>query len=200
MASLYPDSWDSYLNIFTVFLRVLGLFVMVPGFSHKSIPMQFKVIFALGMSLAVYPIVAPYLPPVPETLGGLVLLSLRETIIGLLMGMIAYITFEAIHLGAQFIGYQIGMGTAGLIDPVNSSSVSPLVPLHGWIALILFFVLDMHHSLLLVFFTSFEVSNSFDAGTFGSTALLNLFISASANIFCNRCQNGSTIHSVDLDD
>lgn len=183
MNFLYPRDWGVYLTIFMIFLRLLGFFILVPGFSHRSIPSSFKLLFAVIIALALFPVLRHRLLPVPMDVGGMALYAVRETAIGFLMGFVAFLTFEAIHLAAQFVGYQMGFGAVGLIDPVNHSSVSVLVPLTGWIALMVFFFTDMHHQLIRLFVYSFEITRPVSIGALAEVSVVKLFIQTSANLF-----------------
>lgn len=183
MNGLYPQNWLSYLGVLSIFLRFLGLFLLVPAFSHRSVPPLFKILFALVLSLAFYPILKWHLPILPTSVAGLVGLVARETVVGFLMGFVMFITFEGIHLAAQFMGYQMGFGTVGLIDPVNHSQVSVLVPLHGWMALMVFFFTDMHHHVLQLFFMSFEITRDLNASIFANPELVQMVIGISAKLF-----------------
>ena len=162
MSALLNHFWAGHLGVFVVFLRLAGLFILIPVFSHRSIPGSARVFLALSMSVAIHPIVAPFLPEIPESLGGMVLLALGQTAMGFLMGFVAYLTFEAINLAAQFIGFQIGFGIAGLMDPQTQSQTSVLVPIHGLAALMIFLMADMHHHVLFLFVKSFEVTAQWD--------------------------------------
>lgn len=158
MTTLYPPHWQSYLDILLVFLRLSGFFVFIPGFSHRAIPNIVRVLFALAFSLAINPIVQGSVISVSDSLSSLILASIREVSVGLLMGFAAYVTFEAINLGAQFVGYQMGLGTAGLIDPQHQSNESIMVPFHSWIVLMIFFLGDFHHEMLRLFVSSFVLT------------------------------------------
>jgi flagellar biosynthesis protein FliR len=182
MTYFYPEKWISHLNILVILLRFLGFFFLVPGFSHNSIPATFKILLAVALSLALYPIVMQWLPPVGLTLDGIVFIALRESSIGLIMGFAAYITFEAVNLAAQMIGYQMGFGSAGLMDPQNHSQVSIIVPFQGWLLLMVFFLTDMHHQLIRVFVLSFEATKGFDAHIV-SQGMLKYFINLSGRLF-----------------
>ena len=92
-------------------------------------------------------------------------------------------TFEAIHLAAQFIGYQRGLGTVGLMDPVTQPQTSAIVPLASWIALMVFFYTNMHHEILKHFVMSFEVTQPLSAETIQRKEVLNLFVDVSARLF-----------------
>jgi len=193
MTSFYPQQWTAYLDIMRVFLRLLGLFVVVPAFSHKAIPTVVKVSLALALSLAFYSFLKPYLGAVPMTLGGLALVALRETVVGLLMGFTAYLVFEAVHLAGQFIGYQIGFGSVGLIDPVNNTQSSVLVPLTGWMALMVFFIMDLHHLMIQLFIYSFKITQNMDLALVGSASVFKVLSETTGNLFVVAVQMAAPI-------
>lgn len=182
MSHLYPNDWHTYLGILLVFMRALGLFLLVPGFSHNAIPMNVKILFALSLSLVIHPIVRPYLANIDNSLALLMGLALRETVIGFLMGFVGYLLMEGTHLAAQFVGYQMGFGTAGLLEPQSQSSVSVIVHLQSWIVLVLFFVTDLHHHVIQVFVQSFVITKNLES--LGMNAeTLKLVVGVSAKIF-----------------
>ena len=183
MTALYPQDWHAYLQVSLVFLRLMGFFLLLPGFSHEAIPSTVKILLGLSLSLAFYPIVQSYLPAFPDTWSGIVAAVLRETTLGLLMGFSAYVTFEAINLAAQFVGYQIGFGTASLVDPQNQSSVSIFVPLHSWIALMIFFFSNMHYDMIRLFVLSFQITHRMQDTLLQNVNLLNYIVALTAKLF-----------------
>lgn len=183
MSALYPTSWLAYLDILLVFLRLLGLFLLVPAFSHETIPMTVKMGLALALSLAIYPIVRGFLPPLDLSLGGIIAAALRETFVGLIMGFAAYVTFEAINLAAQFTGYQMGFGAAGLMDPQTHASVSILVHLNQWLVLMVFFVANMHHHVLQLFVMSFELTHGLHHEILANTTVLASIVLFTGKLF-----------------
>ncbi len=183
MSIYFPQDWTSILRIVTVFFRLAGLFVFVPLFSHHTIPARMRMMIAVALTFAIFPIVDKFVPPVPEALGALALVVLRESIIGILLGFVGYLTFEAIHLAAQFVGYQMGFGAAGVMDPSHSKEMSVLVPLQGWIALMVFLMADMHHQTLAVFIKSFETTAELHQAFGTHLPLLNLIVDKTGTLF-----------------
>lgn len=145
----------------------------------------------MSLSLAFYPLVKSSIGSIPETWGGIAMLSLRETGVGLLMGFICYLTYEAIHLAAQIVGYQMGFGTAGLIDPQNQSNESLLVPLHSWLALLVLFSTDMHHQLLKLFLMSYVATQKMQITSFSNQETFRLITQVSGNLFVLAIQMGA---------
>jgi flagellar biosynthetic protein FliR len=182
MNSLYPQDWSSYFQILVVFLRGMGLFVIVPVFSHRAVPGRIKTLLALVLSFALYPIVKRYLPAMPGSFEELSLLVLRESAIGVLMGFAAYVTFEAISLGAQFAGYQMGFGSAAIPDP-QYQGTSALVPLQGWLALMVFLFTDMHHQVIQVFVRSFELTAQLGTLRVDGLPFLNALVLLTSKLF-----------------
>jgi len=183
VSGLYPTEPFAYLGVLLVFFRMLGLFLLVPGFSHGAIPQPVKVLMALSLALVLNPVVSQFVHVPENSLAGYLACVISETAVGFLMGFIVYVTFEAISMGAQFVGYQMGLGTAGMMDPTHSEQVSAMVPLQAWVAILIFFVADMHHHVLLVFTESFRVTQGMTSGSFHDPAILRFFVGVTAKLF-----------------
>lgn len=78
----------------------------------------------------------------------LVLLIVREVLIGLLLGFIGYLMFMMIQTAGSFIDMQIGFAIANVIDPMTGVSAPLLGNFKYMIALLLFLGMNGHHYLL----------------------------------------------------
>ncbi len=86
-----------------------------------------------------------------------VLLIIKEAIIGLLLGLIAYIILAAIQIAGGFIDFQMGFAIANVVDP-QTGAQSPLIGQYFYtIAILFILVVDGHHLLLNGLVYSFEV-------------------------------------------
>jgi len=160
MNGIYPEDPLVYLAIFLIFCRLMSFLLLIPVLGHKAIPAPFRLSLGLTLSLVLYPVVKRYLPPVPLSIEGVTLAVGREVCVGLVLGAGAYVTMEAIALGAQLTGYQLGWGTAGLLDPHSQQQTSALAPLYGWMALMVILLADLHHVFLANFAESFAVTGA----------------------------------------
>jgi len=79
----------------------------------------------------------------------LTLLTLKELGVGVIVGFIANLVFNAMQLAGQFIGLQIGFSLANVLDPIFSQSVSILDQLYTMLAGLIFLAIDGHHMLIL---------------------------------------------------
>ena len=112
-------SLTAYLLILT---RITAFFVTVPLFSYRSIPATQRIIFgALLAWMLVYTIDVPDL----DIDGAYLLLVMKEAMIGLFIGIIAFIVMSAIQIAGGFIDFQMGFAIANVIDP-QTGAQSPL--------------------------------------------------------------------------
>lgn len=193
MREIYPSDWPGYIQILLVFLRAMGLLLLVPGLSHGALPRSFKLLFCLSLALVIYPIVKPHLPEISNNLGQIVILALRETFIGLVMGFVAYLLSEGTSLASQFVGYQMGFGTAGLLEPQSQSSVSIVVHLKIWIVLVLFFITNTHHHVIQLFVESFALTRNLDYSFGVNKATLDIIVTTAGKMFVMAVQLAAPI-------
>ncbi|RCW70702.1 flagellar biosynthetic protein FliR [Saliterribacillus persicus] len=137
-----------------ILVRVLAFFATVPIFSYRNIPTQLKI--GIGFFLAW---ILFYSIPTPELVidGIYILLIMKEIVIGLFLGLLAYIILAAIQIAGGFIDFQMGFAIANVIDP-QTGAQSPLIGQYFYTIAILFLLaVDGHHLLINGMFYSFEV-------------------------------------------
>ena len=110
---------------FVVFLRVAATVSLLPGFGEQSVPMRVKLMVALAFTL----VVAPALPqtPPPPGLDAVALLTLTETLSGVLMGL----GIRLFMLGLQTAG-AIAAQSTSLSQILGGAAIEPL-PAMGYI-------------------------------------------------------------------
>ena len=76
-------------------VRMIAFIVIAPPFSSKAFPLRIKGMLALGLALAVAPVVAPgYVSP--DT-GGYVVSLVLELVVGAVLGFLVMVVFSAIQ-------------------------------------------------------------------------------------------------------
>ncbi|MCG8440539.1 MAG: flagellar type III secretion system protein FliR [Caulobacterales bacterium] len=131
-----------------VFARVGGLVMLAPGFGEPGVPMRMRLAFALMLALAVGPVVAPDLPPMPAQPIGLAGLVITELLIGLAIGGIARFFFAALAVAGQIIGMQSGLAMAQNFDPTIGQQGAVFGAFLNVTGLAMLFALDLHHLFL----------------------------------------------------
>ncbi|MFU0790964.1 flagellar biosynthetic protein FliR [Virgibacillus proomii] len=128
-----------------VFVRVLAFFIVMPLFSYRTIPTPFKIGISFFLAyLLFYTVDAPTLTIDLTYL----LLVFKEVLIGLLIGLMAYIILSAVQIAGGFIDFQMGFAIANVIDP-QTGAQSPLTGQYFYIIALLFLLsVNGHHILI----------------------------------------------------
>lgn len=145
----------NYLPAFLLILvRFVAFFATVPIFSYRNIPNQFKIGIAFFLAwITLYTIEAP---EIAIDLSFIMLIG-KEALIGLLLGLIAYMILAAVQIAGGFIDFQMGFAIANVIDP-QTGAQGPLVGQYFYTIAILFLLtVDGHHLLLNGAMFSFEI-------------------------------------------
>lgn len=136
-----------------IFVRVTAFFVSLPLFSYKTIPVQFKIGFSFFLAMImVYTVDSPVIP----IDGMFILLLVKEAVVGLFIGLLAYIILSAIQIAGGLIDFQMGFAIANVIDP-QTGAQSPLTGQYFYIIALLFLLsVNGHHLLIDGIFYSYD--------------------------------------------
>lgn len=140
-----------------VLVRMAGLFLMSPVFGRQNVPAYLK----LGLSLFLTYLVFSnrFLTNEMElwSFFEFGILVFREVLVGFVMGFLTTLVFSAILTAGQLIDTQIGFGIVNVIDPQSSIQVPMMGNFMNILALLVFFVLDGHHTLVKLIFGSYDL-------------------------------------------
>jgi flagellar biosynthetic protein FliR len=113
-------------------VRMVAFIVIAPPFSTNAFPLRVKGILALGLALAVSPIVTPgYVSP--DTAGFLVALVL-EFVVGAVLGFLVMLVFSAVQSAGNLIDLFGGFTLAQGFDPqlqINGAQFTRLFQMAG---------------------------------------------------------------------
>jgi flagellar biosynthetic protein FliR len=139
-----------------IFVRTTAFMFAAPFFSIRNVPVYIKVSFGLILAALLYPVLNIN-QVAPDAGSSLYWLSvIQETLVGLILGFTATLAFSAIRMAGQFIDLHIGFAMAGLFDPVSGVHTTLIGEFLYIMAMLLFFVLDGHHTLLILLSRSYE--------------------------------------------
>ncbi|MFD2171343.1 flagellar biosynthetic protein FliR [Tumebacillus lipolyticus] len=150
----------NYVEVFTlVLVRVSSFFFLTPFFGARNIPMQVKIGLALVLALLLTPALA--VSEAGQLYAGmgfaeLLLIILKEFMVGVALAMVAAFIFAAIQVGGMFIDMQIGFVMANVFDPLTGASAPITGQFKYALAILLFLGLDGHHGLLAALLQSYE--------------------------------------------
>ncbi len=138
-------------------VRFSGFFLNLPIFGESVVPMRAKA----GLSALCAMLILPHLiatQEMPElTVLGYGLMALRELVLGLSVGFLLMMNIEALKLGGQLIGMQVGFSFVQVVDPESNRSQAIISEFLQLVALIVFLVVNGHLIFLQAFATSFDL-------------------------------------------
>jgi len=141
------EIWLQFIPGFLLVLcRITCFFVTAPVFSTHNVPVPFRIGLAFFVSLITFLTVGT--GTVIEIDALYFLAVIREVLVGLLLGFLAYMFFTAVQVAGSFTDLQIGFGMANMVDPLTGVS-SPLIGNFKFmLAILLFLSFNGHHLLL----------------------------------------------------
>jgi flagellar biosynthetic protein FliR len=129
-------------NLLLIFCRITAFFIVAPVFSAKNVPNQFKI----GLSFFITLIVFSTIDPSAMTINGVYVVAImKEIVIGLLIGFVAYLFFTVVQISGSFIDMQMGFSMANIIDPMTGTQSPILGNLKFMLAVLLFITMGGDH-------------------------------------------------------
>jgi flagellar biosynthetic protein FliR len=139
------------------FGRAAGLLFAAPIFQGRMIPVQLKVMLALGLALIVAPFIkfnSDLLQTNPWITAGFLL---QEILVGLIMGFVVNLTFYTVQVTGYFLDVPMGFGMINILDPASGTEMPLFGQFNFILAGLIFLVMNGHHTLIVSFVKSFQV-------------------------------------------
>lgn len=155
------DNLSILVNNFQIFLlifvRISSFIFVCPVLSSSLIPARGKIIFALLLSYIIYPSISFHDFTSAVTLFQIILMISHEVFVGMILGFIGTIIFEAIRVAGEVAGMQSGFGIVSVMDPQNQQQLSIISIFLYLIATILFVVSGGLNYLIAIIYKSFKI-------------------------------------------
>ncbi len=147
------SSW--ILSAWLPFVRIGGAVMAAPLFGSRNVPARVRLSITVLTALLLVPVLPPAPAVNPLSLAAL-LLAINELLLGLCIGFLIQLVFEAVVFAGQVIAMGMGLGFAVMVDPLRGVSVPVLSQYLLLIALLLFVAMGGHLEFLRVIAGSFE--------------------------------------------
>lgn len=136
------------LGFFIVFTRIGAMMSLLPGLGDDSLPVRFRLLLALLLTVVIFPTVFLLLPPSPKSLEALAGVLGKEMLIGLIIGGAVRMLMQALHVAGTMIANQIGIASAMLFDPSMGGQASVVTKFLGLIGVMMIFTTNTHHVMI----------------------------------------------------
>ncbi len=136
-------------------LRVGGFVLAAPVASETVIPTFVKIVMSLSLAFLMAPLVQ-----IPAALtifsGAGMLAGVQEILIGVAIGMVVQLTFEALTFAGQTISLTMGLGFATLVDPQRGANTTVLGQMFMIFGILTYLAINGHLVLLGALAESFQ--------------------------------------------
>jgi flagellar biosynthetic protein FliR len=147
------------ITAFLAFCRIGGCFMLMPGLSSVRVPMNVRLFVSVAASLALvgtlWDQIVPHVSSRPAVLIPLVL---SELVTGALIGLVARFFVLSLSFMASAIAMMGGYGGVPGSSIEENDVNGPAGAIITLAALIVLFVLDFHHQVVLALVKSYEVA------------------------------------------
>jgi len=137
-----------------VAVRIITLVNLLPIISSPSIDIKVRVMFGMFLSMIIAPII-PVPEDLPVTFIWLIPYAIKEILIGLLLGTVSKVLFEALNFAGSQVSRMMNLSMVSLIDPASSDKTNAIGQMYYFIAMLLLFVTNGHHFFIQAIFDSF---------------------------------------------
>ena len=162
-----------------LFFRFSALFIAVPIFSHKNIPMQLKASMAFFFTIVFYASMPPL--TIAINLPSIILAILSEFMLGLVVGIVLLLAYNVITLAGGIISFMMGFSMASAIDPQSGISMPIISQFLSLLSLMVLITLNLDHWVLL--FVDESLKRVPLGGFMMSEDIFNYIMKAAANMF-----------------
>ncbi|MGI9248398.1 MAG: flagellar biosynthetic protein FliR [Woeseiaceae bacterium] len=137
------------------FVRIGAFMMVMPLIGGSFTPIRVRLLLAVVLTIAIAPLVPPAATQDVLSVAGLVMM-IQEIGIGVALGFLVQLVFDAIALGGQVIAMSMGLGFAVFLDRARGVSVPVLGQLFLMLGMLVFLSLDGHLALIRLLAESFR--------------------------------------------
>ncbi|MGE8287789.1 MAG: flagellar biosynthetic protein FliR [Stenotrophomonas sp.] len=142
-------------NTLWIMLRIGAMLMAMPMIGSRAVPARIRVLLGIALSVAL----APILPPVPLFYGFdsvTVLTIARELAVGICMGFLLRLIFEAGAMAGEMIAQSTGLAFAQMTDPLRGGSSGVIGQWFYLLFGLLFFTTNGHLAVVSLLVDSYK--------------------------------------------
>jgi len=140
-----------------VVARLIPMVQLVPYLGGEAVPQTVKMGLAIALAVLVYP--AVWLDggaqALPDGAFGITMLVIKEIFVGITLGFVCALSFEAMRMAGQIIDNSAGLTQATTMVPQLPDRISPTSNFLYQLGIVFFFAVGGHHIFLWALTRSF---------------------------------------------
>ena len=154
---LFGVSERSFEIFMLVFARISMVIAVIPIFGSTNVPIPIKIGLSLFVSLITYAIIDPSMIPLELSVAELMIIILKEGLVGLLFGFVTGIMFFSIQFAGHFISLQMGFSMVQIIVPQSQERIPIIGQFYFILTILIFLLINGHHLVLSSLGESFNL-------------------------------------------
>ncbi|MFV0623215.1 flagellar biosynthetic protein FliR [Sphingomonas sp. ac-8] len=170
-----PDALPQEATAFLIlFARIGAVLMLLPVFSEDAVPGRIRLLIALGMTAALWGLLGVHTMPLATDGDALPGILVTELLIGLGLGLLVKMMFQAIAIAGSIVSLQIGLSSAVIFDQSQGGQATIVSKFVSVAAAVVCMALAVHHLWIAAIVRSyviFPVGALPPAGDFASLAL-----------------------------
>ena len=127
----------------------------MPVVGGSFVPVKVRLLLAMALTGVIAPVIPTASTPEVLSAAGLVTM-IQEIAIGVTLGFLVQLVFDAIALGGQVIGMSMGLGFAVFLDKARGVNIPVLGQLFLMLGMLVFLSMDGHLALIQLLAKSFH--------------------------------------------
>ena len=124
------------------FLRIGACLMVAPVFGAGVVPPRARLVLAGALTLMVAPLLQQ--PDVPMFSGAGLVVTLQQVLVGVAIGFVLQIVFDALAMGGQLLANTMGLSFAFNVDPLRGTGAPVVGQFYTLIATLTFLALNGH--------------------------------------------------------
>jgi len=143
MITLTAGQIEGWLAAFLwPFLRIGACLMVAPVFGARHVPARVRLVMAGAITLLVAPLLP--LPEAPLLSGPGLVIGVQQLLIGVAIGFILQVVFDALAMGGQLLANTMGLSFAFNVDPLRGTGAPVVGQFYTLIATLTFLALNGH--------------------------------------------------------
>lgn len=157
MTDIYQFSDTQILLFCLVLVRMSAFVVSWPVFGTEMVSNQVKVLFALLLTMTVFPNLTWNSVQIEATTSNLILLVLKEAFVGLSIGYLARLFFFTFRVAGEMASQAMGLSAAQMFNPAVGGQSTALEQFYVGLATLFYLTANGHHHLITGLVDSFTL-------------------------------------------
>ena len=140
-----------------IFARMGAMLMAIPGLGETFVPARVRLSLGLLLAFILFPVIGASVPAIPANVSGVAFAVIKESAIGLMIGVILRLFMSSLAAAGEIISIQSTLSFAQTANPTQAAPSPTLGAFLGLFGLVLIMATNMHHLFLSAIVRSYTL-------------------------------------------